>query len=280
MSAWVASLVLLSALMHAGWNLLVKKGDDAQLDTAKFAVGCSLIAAVCLPFVPAPDPQCYPWLMATMFVHVAYFLTLAEAYKHADLSLAYPLMRGIAPILVAGISFATGELLSSIQTMGILIIGFGIMLPSWMGRPWQMRHQKGLFFSLLNAGIIATYTVLDGNGVRLSGNAASYTLWLFLFNSWGILSVLIWRRGYAVVTIQLFNGWQRSFLGAFLSMASYGIVLWAMTQASIPSVAALREISVVFAALMGAWFLKEPFGRWRIAGATLVGLGAASIRWS
>jgi len=223
MSAWVAGLVLLSALMHAGWNLLVKKGDDAQLDTAKFAVGCSLIAAVCLPFVPAPDPQCYPWLMATMFVHVAYFLTLAEAYKHADLSLAYPLMRGIAPILVAGISFAT---------------------------------------------------------VRLSGNAASYTLWLFLFNSWGILSVLIWRRGYAMVTIQLFNGWQRSFFGAFLSMASYGIVLWAMTQASIPSVAALREISVVFAALMGAWFLKEPFGRWRIAGATLVGLGAASIRWS
>jgi drug/metabolite transporter (DMT)-like permease len=83
-----------------------------------------------------------------------------------------------------------------------------------------------------------------------------------------------------MVTTQLFNGWQRSFLGAFLSMASYGIVLWAMTQASIPSVAALREISVVFAALMGAWFLKEPFGRWRIAGATLVGLGAASIRWS
>lgn len=150
--------------------------------------------------------------------------------------------------------------------MGILIIGLGIMLPSWMGRPWQTRHQKGLFFSLLNAGIIATYTVLDGNGVRLSGNAASYTLWLFLFNSWGILSVLIWRRGYAMVTIQLFNGWQRSFLGAFLSMASYGIVLWAMTQASIPSVAALREISVVFAALMGACFFKGTLWEMAICG--------------
>ena len=198
MSGWVVGLVLVSALMHAGWNLLVKRGDDSQLDTALFAVGCSLIAAVLLPFVPLPDPACYPWLMVTLLVHVAYFLTLAAAYQHADLSTAYPVMRGIAPVLVALFAAISGEMMNAQQMLGIAMIAFGILLPAWVGKPWENR--KGLYFAVLNAAIIAFYTVLDGVGVRLSGNAMSYTLWLFLFNSWGILSILIWRRSISEVS--------------------------------------------------------------------------------
>lgn len=278
MSSLVVGLVLISALMHAGWNFLVKRGNDGQLDTALFAMGCSLIAAVLLPFVPLPDPSCYPWLLATLFIHVAYFLTLAAAYQHADLSLAYPVMRGLAPVLVSFFALASGEMLNTLQMLGIGLIAFGILMPAWIGKPWK--NKKGLYFAVLNAAIIALYTVLDGVGVRLSGNAISYTLWLFLFNSWGILAILIWRRSLIQVVAGVRAGWRLALLGAGLSMGSYGIVLWAMTQTTIPAVAALREVSVIFAALLGAWFLKESMGRWRIVGASLVGLGAAVIRFS
>jgi drug/metabolite transporter (DMT)-like permease len=278
MSGLVVGLVLISALMHAGWNFLVKRGNDGQLDTALFAMGCSLIAAVLLPFVPLPDPSCYPWLLATLFIHVAYFLTLAAAYQHADLSLAYPVMRGLAPVLVSFFALASGEMLNTLQMLGIGLIAFGILMPAWIGKPWE--NKKGLYFAVLNAAIIALYTVLDGVGVRLSGNAISYTLWLFLFNSWGILAILIWRRSLREVLVSALAGWRMALLGAGLSMGSYGIVLWAMTQSAIPAVAALREISVVFAAFLGAWFLKETVGRWRILGASFVGVGAAVIRFS
>jgi drug/metabolite transporter (DMT)-like permease len=278
MTGWVVALVLLSALMHAGWNFLVKRGDDSQLDTALFAMGCSLIAAALLPWVTLPDPSCYPWLAVSLMVHVAYFWTLAAAYQHADLSLAYPLMRGMAPVMVALFASVSGESMSALQLLGVALIASGIVAPAWAGKPWT--HRKGLYFALLNAAIIALYTVLDGIGVRKSGHAVSYTLWLFLFNSWGILSILIWRRSMAEVIQQARVRWRLALLGAGLSMGSYGIVLWAMTQSAIPAVAALREVSVIFAALLGAWFLKESMGRWRIVGASLVGVGAAVIRFS
>jgi drug/metabolite transporter (DMT)-like permease len=278
MTSLVVGLVLMSALMHAGWNFLVKRGSDSQLDTALFSLGCSLIAACLLPFVPLPDPSCYPWLFVTLIVHVAYFWTLAAAYQHADLSLAYPVMRGIAPVLVTLFATLSGEAMNALQIAGVACIALGILLPAWVGKPWQNR--KGLYFAILNAAIIALYTVLDGVGVRLSGNAMSYTLWLFLFNSWGILSILIWRRSLLEIIKRARSGWRNAMLGACLSMGSYGIVLWAMTQSAIPAVAALREVSVVFAAFLGALFLKESMGRWRIVGASLVGVGAAVIRFS
>ena len=159
------------------------------------------------------------------------------------------------------------------------MIGLGIGLPAWVGRPWQVVNRRGLYFCVLNAAIIALYTMLDGVGVRLSGNSVSYTLWLFLFNSWGILAVISWRRSLAAVVRHVLQSWRMALFGAAMSMSSYGIVLWAMTQTSIPSVAALREVSVVFAALLGAWLLKERMGPWRIVGATWVGFGAATIRW-
>ena len=280
MSAAVAGLIVLSALMHAGWNFLVKRSHDGDLDTVGFALGCSLIAACLLPFFPLPEAASHPWLLATLVVHVAYFLTLAEAYRHADLSLAYPLMRGLAPMLVALMAPLFGEAITAFQSAGIVLIGLGIVLPAWIGRPWQKGNTKGLYYCLLNAAIIALYTVLDGMGVRRAGSAMSYTLWLFLFNSFGILTILAWRRGLPEVAGHVLAGWRVAILGAGMSMASYGIVLWAMTQTSIPAVAALREMSVVFAALLGTWFLKERMGRWRILGAAFVGLGAATVRWA
>jgi drug/metabolite transporter (DMT)-like permease len=138
--------------------------------------------------------------------------------------------------------------------------------------------RAGIGFAFANACIIAIYTLSDGIGVRLSGSAAAYTVWLFFLNAWGLLAIAWWQRGGSVM-VHLRRRWAPALAGSVLTMGSYGIVLWAMTVAPIPAVAALRETSVIFAALLGAILLKERMGRWRISGAMLVALGAASIRW-
>lgn len=274
----VALSVLLAALMHAAWNCLLKASPDHLLDTVGLAVGGSLLSACLLPFMPLPAQESLPWLGVTIFIHVGYFLALIEAYRHADLSVAYPLMRGTAPALVALAASLAGEPLSPGALAGVALIGVGIMLPAWWGFRRGTVAQAGLWFACGNAVIIACYTMVDGTGVRLSGSAASYTLWMFFLDAWGILAIAWWRRGGAVIT-HLRRRWPTALVGAVLSIGSYGIVLWAMTVASIPAIAALRETSVIFAALLGAVLLRETMGRRRIAGAFLVALGAAAIRW-
>lgn len=275
----VVLLVLLSALMHAGWNYLVKASPDRLLDTAAIALGGSLIAALLLPFVPLPAPASLPWLGLTIVVHIGYFLALVETYRHADLSVAYPLMRGSAPVLVALAAPLAGETPGPELIAGVFLVATGITLPAWIGFRHGAVATAGIGYALMNALIIAAYTLIDGVGVRRAGSAASYTLWLFFLDAWGILAVAWWSRGRQVF-VHLQRRWLPSLLGAMLTVGSYGVVLWAMTVAPIAAVAALRETSVIFAALLGTWFLKERMGRWRIGGAALVALGAAMIRGS
>ncbi|MCX7180481.1 MAG: DMT family transporter [Proteobacteria bacterium] len=274
----IALLVLLAALMHAVWNYLLKASPDRLLDTVGLALGGSLLAACLLPFVPLPNPQSLPWLGITVLLNVAYFLALVATYRRADLSSAYPLMRGVAPLLVALAAPLVGEALSPGLLAGIALIGAGILLPAWRGFRRGTMANAGLGIACGNAFIIAAYTLSDGIGVRLAGDAASYTLWLYFLNAWGIFAIAWRQRGHAVLS-HLRQRYVTALVSAALSLGSYGIVLWAMSVASIPAVAALRESSVIFAALLGAILLKESLGRWRIAGALLVALGAAAIRW-
>lgn len=278
MTTPVALLVLLSALMHAGWNYLVKASPDRLLDMVGLSMGGCLLAACLLPFAPLPARECWPWLGVTVFVHVGYFLALLASYRHADLSLAYPLMRGLAPVLVALAAPLMREAVSPGLLLGIALVGTGITLPAWLGFRNGAVTRAGILFACSNAVIIALYTVIDGIGARLSGSAVSYTLWLFFLDAWGILGIALWRRGTHVFG-HLRRRWAASLVGAVLTLGSYGIVLWAMTAASIPAVAALRETAVIFAAVLGAWLLKERMGRWRVLGSALVASGAVLIRF-
>jgi len=278
MTTSVALLVLLSALMHAIWNYLVKASPDGLLDTVGLAVGGSLIAACLLPLVPSPAPESWPWLGVTIFIHIGYFVALVSAYRHSDLSVAYPIMRGSAPVLVALAAPLTGDALSPGIIAGVLLVAAGITFPAWLGLRQGAVAKKGVWFACGNAFLIASYTLVDGMGVRLSGSAVSYTLWLFFLDAWGILAIALWQRGSGVIT-HLRHRWKLALSGSVLALGSYGIVLWAMTVTPVPAVAALRESSVIFAALLGAILLKERMGRWRIAGSVMVALGAASIRW-
>ena len=273
----VALAVLGSALMHASWNFLVKASADRLLDTVALAVGGSLVAAVLLPFFPLPAEGSRLWLGISVFVHIAYFLVLIESYKHADLSVAYPLMRGFAPVIVALCAPLFGEPYSPGLLLGIALVGLGITLPALLGLSRGITARTGLVYALGNSAIIALYTVLDGIGVRQSGNAISYTLWLFFFDAWGIFAIAIWYRGIHVLHY-LRRRWNYALGGSVLTIGSYGIVLWAMTVAPIPGVAALRETSVIFAALLGITLLREKMGSWRAGGALVIALGAVIIR--
>ena len=277
LSAGVAAWVLLSALLHASWNVLIKRSPDRLLDTAALALAASLLCAATLPFLPLPAPESRPLLAASIVIHVFYFLALVETYRWADLSSAYPMMRGGAPVLVALALTALGEPPSWALAAGIALVSGGIMLPAWAGIARGTVAVRGVAMALGMSAIIALYTLVDAEGARRSGNALAYNQWLFFFDAFGILAIAAWRRRGRVLA-HLRGRWPQAFAGGLLTVGSYGIVIWAMTRAPVAAVAALREISVVFAALAGTLLLKEPMGRWRIAGALAVAAGAIVIK--
>ncbi len=274
----VTLLVLLAALMHASWNAIAKSAANKLLDITTMALAGGAMCALALPFLPVPEPEAWPWLAASLLLHFLYFMALVGAYNRADLSHAYPLMRGVAPLLVAVFgALLLDEGLTAKMWVGIALISSGILLPFWL----SAGNKKTLFrrsgFALANAAIIAAYTLVDGFGTRLSANALSYCLWLFLLDPLPILAVALARHG-SGVWLHLRRRWLACTVGGALTVLAYGIVLWAMTRAPIAAVSALRETSVIFAALIGAVFLREGFGPWRIAGAVLVAGGIAALR--
>lgn len=277
LSAGVAGWVLLSALLHATWNLLIKSSPDRLLDTAALALAASALCALTLPFLPLPAPESRPVLALSVVIHVFYFLALIETYRWADLSSAYPMMRGTAPVLVALTFAALGEPPSSALWGGIALVSAGIVLPAAIGVARGEAAGRGTAMALAMAVIIALYTVVDAAGARRSGNAIAYNQWLFFFDAFGILGIALWRRRGSFAA-HLRRRWPHALAGAVLTVGSYGIVIWAMTVAPVAAVAALRETSVIFAAAMGTLILKEPMGRWRIAGAGAVAAGAVLVK--
>ncbi|MCC6533595.1 MAG: EamA family transporter [Burkholderiales bacterium] len=278
MSLEVTALVLAAALMHALWNALVKSSRDVGLDTALVAGSAALIAAPLLLAVPLPQPSSWPNLAASWIVHQVYFATLAAAYRHGDLSLAYPLMRGLPPLLVACFgAYVLDDPASPLLWIGVATISIGILWIGGVRRVLREGQRRAIAYALCNAGLIAAYTLIDGTGVRRAGNAASYGLWLFFVTAMPYVVIVIAQRRTSV-RAHLRLRWWRALLGGGLSVAAYLIALWAMTRAPVAAVAAVRETSVIFAAILGAMLLKEPFGRQRIAGACVVVAGIALLK--
>ena len=217
-------------------------------------------------------------MVASTVIHFGYYVTLAQAYRTGDLSFAYPLMRGSAPLIVAVLGIVVlHEVPSAHALLGIVLICAGIVSIAFVRRE---RHPPGAArWAFANAAIIAAYTLVDGSGARASGNAPAYVSWLIFIEGLPFLAWLAWRRGPAAVAY-VRASWGRGLLGGAFSLAAYGIVLYAMTRAPVAAVAALRETSVLFAALIGALWLKEGFGAMRFAGAASVAVGIAALRLS
>jgi phosphonate utilization associated putative membrane protein len=276
LSPHVLLAVLLGALLHACWNALVKSSTDKTLDTALLHVLCSFYALPICLYLGLPDPQVWPYIAASLVVHVAYYFALAGAYRHGDLGLAYPLMRGTAPVLVALSSFLVlGEALTPLAWLGVLCVSCGLLLIGSGGA--MLAQKKAVVFALCNAVLIAIYTVVDAKGARLSGHVLQYAALLFALDGWPFALLVLWQRKGAVMPYVRVR-WRVAAGGAAASLASYSIALWAMTVAPVALIAALRETSVLFAAILGAWLLKEPWTRPRVLGTVSIVLGVMALR--
>lgn len=271
----VTLAVLGAALLHASWNAIIKSGRDPLFDTALVALGGTVLALPLLLVFAPPEPASWPYIAASITIHIGYYATLAGAYRAGDLSHGYPIMRGTAPLLVAvGTIGWFGETLSLSAWAGVLLICGGVLS---LGIAGGGANRRATAWALANALIIAMYTVVDATGVRASGGAERYIAWMFFFMGlpFGLI-VLALKRG-AFLRHAAQHGW-RGLLGAGLSGVSYGIALWAMMRAPVAMIAALRETSVIFAALIGAWILKEGHVGSRLGGAAVVLAGVIALK--
>jgi phosphonate utilization associated putative membrane protein len=273
----VVAAVLFGALLHASWNAMVKSSSDKALDTALIHVLGSVVALPLLLVVGLPNAAAWPYIAASLVIHIGYYIALTGAYKHGDLGLTYPLMRGTAPLLVAlSASLTLGETLSPLSWAGVLGVSCGV-LALGLSRH-AMDSPRAVAFALSNAVVIAVYTVVDGLGVRQSGNALQYVAILFVLDGWPFGLMVLRRRGMSVAWPYARRRAPLALVGASASLGSYGIALWAMTRAPVATVAALRETSVLFAALLGSWLLKEAFTVRRAVGTAAIVAGVMALR--
>lgn len=272
-------VVLTAALLHAGWNAVIKVKLDPFLAMTLLCATCGLIAVPALCVTGLPPVVAWPWVGASVAIHFGYYVFLSEAYRRADLGQIYPIARGSAPLITALISVvALHETMSTGSVAGIALLGSGVVLLSLRGhRHHAPPSRAALAFALLTSVMIASYTVVDGTGARVSGDANAYAAMLFVVDMFPIVALCVYRYGLAgMAPMRRFL--VPGFAGGAMSLAAYWIVIWAMTVAPIPLVAAVRETSVVFAGFIAVFVLKEPFTPVRAVAATLAVAGLTLMR--
>lgn len=271
--------VLFAAMLHAGWNTLVKAGSDKLVSTTLVAAGGGVIALPLIVIAPFPAIDSWPYLLASALIHIGYFTAIVLLYRNADLSVAYPVTRGSAPLLATVIAAVTvGEIPTGLAFAGALSLSAGILWLATDGIRKGGLDRTTLMVALINAGIIALYTVVDGVGGRLSQHSVSYNIWLEFLDGVFFVPLALILRGRSLIR-PVMTQWKTGLLGGGAAFASYGIAIWAMTQAPISHVAAVRESSVFFATIFGALLLGETFGRSRYIAAAFVALGLAALRY-
>ena len=272
----VTMAVLAASVTHATWNAIAHGIKDQVLAFGLIGAGGAAVAVPLAVLSPLPLGACWPYLLASVFIHVFYNLLLMRAYRYGDFGQVYPLARGTSPLVVTVLAAVfAAERPSAFQVLGVLVISSGLAVLVLAGR----RSAAGSGLSraaLLAAGgtglTIAAYTTVDGLGVRLSGSSVGYIGWLMLLQSLCVPAWALVRRRDTVRGLSA-RVWLSGVLAGALSVLAYGLVLWAQTRGALAPIAALRETSVIIGAVIGTLVFHEPFGRWRIAATVLVVLG-------
>ena len=267
------ALVLVAALLHATWNTLIKFSGERLLVIACMDSVALLFVIVAVGFVSLPPLDIWPWIAASALFELLYRYLLIQAYRVGDLGLVYPLMRGLSPLVVLVLTLVfAGEVLSTQQILGILLIPFGMVCLLWQGGgcdrlPWSM-----LPVVLLIGLCIGCYTFLDGQALRRWSHPLDYLVWLTLVSAWPFPLLALLRKR-AAFNLFWRNQWRLGLSVGLCVLLSYALVLWAMQLGSIAEAAALREVSVILVVLFGMRYLKEPFGRPRLIACGLVLIG-------
>ncbi len=278
MSFDVTLLVLLAAALHAGWNALIKISGDRIAVMAVVTLSGSFLSLLALPFVGTPDPASWPLLALTILIHTGYHFFLPIAYDHGDLGQVYPIARGTAPILVTvGAFLFAGEQVGHVALIGILCLSVGVMALTFDGGKLHRINPKAIFWALASGVCIASYTIVDGLGARQAGAVLGFAVWLTIGD--GLLTFLIallWKRREMVAVVK--SDALTGLVGGAMQVGAYWIIVYALAVAPMGMVSGLRETSVLFAALISTFLLKEGFGVWRFVSASLVTFGLVLSR--
>lgn len=269
--------VIFAAILHASWNAVIRAGGDRFQGMLLLTVTQGLMGLVMAGFVPLPKGEVWAWLLFSGVFHSGYKMFLAAAYKHGDLSRVYPIARGAAPMIVVLVGFFLfEERLAVKEYAGIALIGGGVILMA--GGVFSNGESRALIpFALGSALCTAGYTMVDGLGARVAGNATQYTAWLFIFDAMIFSVVSLGTRGPRVFAASR-QRWLVGTLAGALSLLTYWIVIWAMTLAPVAMVAALRETSVLFGVLIGVVWMKERATAGKLIAALIILAGVVLVR--
>lgn len=279
MSGFVFLVVLLAALLHATWNALVKGGADKSAGMAAVVMGQGLSGLLLLPFAPPIEWTCWPFLVTGVALHLGYQLFLIQAYKIGDLTQVYPIARGASPLLVAlGTAVFLGATFNWMELTALCAISIGIASIALVRRQdGQFSLMAGLL-ALVTGMFIAAYSIVDGQGARIAGTALGFFGSLTVANAVAFAALArVFRPG---LLRRACTAWRLAAIGGVASFTAYVLVVWAFTQAPIALVAALRELSIIFALIIGVSFLNEKLDLKKVISTTLTLAGAAFLRMS
>jgi drug/metabolite transporter (DMT)-like permease len=275
MEPGVAAAVLAAALLHASWHALVKSSGDQIVALAGMNVVSGAASLVVIFFVPPPSPLVLAIIAGSVLLHVGYKIALAELYRGADLALAYPIARGLTPVMATVIAWLVlHELPDGPRLAGIALISFGI-LGLVYERAVRQIGARLLLAALVAGTAVAAYSAVDAYGVRLAGDWLSFTAWLITCDAGTFVAYCLLTRPGAARAWRA--DWERILASGVLGLVSFGVFLWALGRAQVGAVSALRETSVMLAAMLGVLVLRERPSRARFVSAFLVTAGAMLI---
>ena len=284
------ALVLLSAICHAAWNLLLKRAGNQEVFTWAMLVAGSVMMlplGVVLFLLYPVSPTGYWLVLATVVAHLFYFILLGRAYSKGDLSLVYPVARGIGPMLIPALAVSIlGEKVTPPAALGISVIIAGIFLVSWWGRfrqiiahPSVLFRDAGVGYALLTGMTITLYSLVDKQGVA-HVQPFLYLYLLTLGSAIGMTPYVLYRRGLAELKLEWKSNARPILTAGLLVFLAYGLVLKAYSFSQVSYVSPAREVGIVIGVLMGVFVLKEPFGKGRILGSSAIVLGLVLITLS
>ncbi|MGM4884872.1 DMT family transporter [Hyphomicrobiales bacterium] len=274
MSATVIALALFAAVLHATWNAFLRSGADRLWTVTVMGLAMALIAIPFAAIFPLPPSGAWPYLILSSCLQVGYSVFLVSAYRHGELGQVYPIVRGSVPLLVTlgGLVFA-GEHLTLLAMVGVVLVALGIMSLS-LGR--TRASTPSILFALLTGLFIASYATVDAIGVRISGNASTYAIWIFLIYGALMSATYVAMRGKLTLELRSPETW-KAIGGGMVSLIAYGAVIAAFALGPAGPITALRETSVVFAVLIGRVFLGEALTLRRVTACAIVALGAVFL---
>jgi|TARA_B110000285_G_C15062306_1_gene583070 drug/metabolite transporter (DMT)-like permease len=270
--------VLFSAILHAIWNVMASKYKNKNVSIPAIVYGHVPACIIAITFLPAPSIESFPYIILSALIHQGYQNFLLTAYQTGKFTTVYPIARGFGPLVATVISIIfLGVYLKAFTILSILLISIGVILIGLFSKS-VLKNHKILYTSLATGVFIGIYSVVDGYGARLSGSAVSYMSWVFIFSALFFPVILHFRKQKNILKKTLTEGKFIFWIGGSFSYVAYVITVWAFTKSPIPMVSALRESSIIFAILIGYFYLKEKINMYKIISILLIFVGVIGLK--